>query len=215
MADRVRPSGVVHRCVNDWYGGGLGPRTRRSRGPSRVSVKEVLVSSFSVVRRRTRMFWLSIFHPTIKAILVGETFFDQDGSQESYLFVIVSGAEDYSLADSIVGIRFYCPSHPRRLQRRMHYLVLSSMLFVGRGSRSSQNPNNLISSEVCTMRSLVHGVERTIDILKAEGIQWKGMNGQVDHFIKKCLICQKTKPHRHKALASWHYHLHGRAISGL
>jgi hypothetical protein len=54
-----------------------------------------------------------------------------------------------------------------------------------------------------------HGVERTMDILKAEGIHWKGINGQVEHFIKECLICQKIKPHRHKALATWHYHLHG------
>jgi hypothetical protein len=53
-----------------------------------------------------------------------------------------------------------------------------------------------------------HGVERTLDILKAEGVQWKGMKGQVEHFIKECLICQKIKPHRHKALATWHYHLH-------
>jgi hypothetical protein len=54
-----------------------------------------------------------------------------------------------------------------------------------------------------------HGINKTLDLLKAANISWPGIKSDVTKFINSCLICQKIKRSNHLFKGSSEYHLHG------
>ena len=54
-----------------------------------------------------------------------------------------------------------------------------------------------------------HGIAKTIDILKAAKLGWKGMYEDVKTFIHNCMVCQKFKTSKHLCKGTLDYHIHG------
>ena len=54
-----------------------------------------------------------------------------------------------------------------------------------------------------------HGVQKTMDVLKAAALSWPGYKQDISEFIKQCLICQKFKYGRHESVGDSTYHIHG------
>jgi len=54
-----------------------------------------------------------------------------------------------------------------------------------------------------------HGVNKTVDILKAANLNWSGFKADISKFISECLICQKFKHLKDNATGDSVYHIHG------
>ena len=54
-----------------------------------------------------------------------------------------------------------------------------------------------------------HGVNKSVEILKASNLIWAGAKSDVAHFISECLPCQKFKYSRDKSPSEMGHHIHG------